>query len=71
MLSTNLLIWPLNRLMRHTPFFTTSEDIVPPPYIIQSAFCIALITLLLFYASGLYAEKIGYANRFVGLGSRL
>lgn len=67
-LSTNLLVWPLNRLMRYLPILNAHEDIIPPPYIIQSAFCIALITLLLFYASGLYAEKIGYANRRVSPG---
>lgn len=54
--------------MRHLPILNAHEDITPPPYIIQSAFCIALITLLLFYASGLYAEKIGYANRQVSPG---
>lgn len=65
LLGTNCLAWPLNRIIRRFPVFNIHEDIIPPPYIVQSAFCIAAITLLLFYASGLYAEKIGYANRYV------
>lgn len=39
------------------------QDIIPPLYVTQSAFLIAVTTLVLFHASGLYAEKIGYANR--------
>jgi hypothetical protein len=63
-LSTNLTLRPLNQLIRSLPILgTTHEDIIPPLYVTQSAFLIAVTTLLLFYASGLYAEKIGYANR--------
>ncbi|KAF8307889.1 hypothetical protein DL93DRAFT_2159338 [Clavulina sp. PMI_390] len=64
-LSTNVILWPLNQLIRHIPYYAPQSDIIVPPYMIQSAFCIAVITLFLFYASGLYAEKIGYANRYV------
>jgi hypothetical protein len=70
LLSTDFLAWPANHLIHHIPIFATQQDIVVPPYVRQSAFCIAVITLFLFYASGLYAEKIGYAHRcvdFVGL----
>jgi hypothetical protein len=67
LLSTDFLAWPINYLVQHMPIFTGAQDIVLSPYVRQSAFGIAVITLFLFYASGLYAEKIGYANRCVDL----
>jgi hypothetical protein len=67
LLSTDFLAWPVNYLIQRIPIFTPQQDVVLPPYVRQSAFCIAVITLFLFYASGLCAEKIGYANRFVDL----
>ena len=60
--STSLVTLPINWVLQgllvdHDP------HIVMSPYVTQSAFLIALTTLVLFYASGLYAEKISYANR--------
>lgn len=65
LLSTDFFTWPINYLTQHIPIFTREQHIVLSPYVRQSTFCIAVITLFLFYASGLYAEKIGYANRCV------
>lgn len=41
------------------------QQIVPlHPYVPQALLLVALTTLVLFFASGLYSEKIGYANRY-------
>ncbi|KAF8318810.1 uncharacterized protein EI90DRAFT_2941518, partial [Cantharellus anzutake] len=64
----------LDRLAEAHPVLLLPLDnhphIVVSPYITQSAFLIALTTLILFYASGLYAEKISYANRYVPHANR-
>jgi len=67
--STSLVTLPINWVLQgllvdHDP------HIVMSPYVTQSAFLIALTTLVLFYASGLYAEKISYANRYVPHANR-
>jgi len=64
LLATSLLTWPANRLMAHLPI-SPQQDIILPTYITHTALLVVITTLVLFYASGLYAEKIGYANRYV------
>jgi hypothetical protein len=36
-----------------------------PPYVASGLLFVSVTTLLLFFATGLYSEKIGYANRYV------
>ncbi|KZT01572.1 uncharacterized protein LAESUDRAFT_602850, partial [Laetiporus sulphureus 93-53] len=40
------------------------------PYFASGLLCVAVTTLVLFFASGMYAEKIGYANRYVPHANR-
>ncbi|KZO99421.1 hypothetical protein CALVIDRAFT_561281 [Calocera viscosa TUFC12733] len=42
----------------------------PHPYVTPGLLLIASTTLILFFASGMYAEKIGYANRYVPSANR-
>ncbi|KAF9516092.1 hypothetical protein BS47DRAFT_702065 [Hydnum rufescens UP504] len=63
------MAWPLNHLLRLPPI-SLPGDVVLPTYITHSAFLVAVTTLVLFYASGLYAEKISYANRYVPHANR-
>ncbi|EJT98376.1 hypothetical protein DACRYDRAFT_118662 [Dacryopinax primogenitus] len=43
---------------------------IPHPYVTPGLLLIACTTLVLFFASGTYAEKIGYANRYVPSANR-
>ena len=62
-LHTSFLAFPLNCLVRHA--WPDRPAIVPHSYLTFGLLLIAVTTLVLFYASGIYAEKIGYANRSV------
>ncbi|KDQ11167.1 hypothetical protein BOTBODRAFT_114838 [Botryobasidium botryosum FD-172 SS1] len=68
-LNTSFLSLPFKLILKHLP-----PTVVPPslhenfvlhPYVTPGILLVAVTTLVLFYASGLYAEKIGYANRYV------
>ena len=61
LLNTCFLALPLNFLL--TRVWPDRPPIVAHPYVASGLLFIAVTTLVLFYASGLYAEKIGYANR--------
>lgn len=39
------------------------------PYIAKGLLLVTVTTLALFFASGLYSEKIGYANRYAAVAS--
>lgn len=39
------------------------------PFIAKGLLLVTVTTLALFFASGLYSEKIGYANRYAGVAS--
>lgn len=48
-------------------------DIDPPPlhpYFASGLLFVSVTTLILFFASGMYSEKIAYANRYVFVGPR-
>lgn len=62
LLSTGFFAWPLKSLLRQLPI-ESRPDVVFHPYLAPGALLVAITTLVLFYASGMYAEKIGYANR--------
>jgi len=63
LLYTSFLALPLNFLLSHV--WPDRPPAQLHPYFTSGLLFIAVTTLVLFYASGLYAEKIGYANRFV------
>jgi len=73
-LNTSFLSSPFKLILKHLPpsVVTPSfhEDFVLHPYVTPGILLVAVTTLVLFYASGLYAEKIGYANRYVPHANR-
>ncbi|GJJ14654.1 hypothetical protein Clacol_008920 [Clathrus columnatus] len=67
-LYTSFFVMPLNFLLKRlTPEY---EPIIPHPYFTSGLLLIAVTTLILFFASGMYNEKIGYANRYVPHANR-
>jgi hypothetical protein len=56
-----LLKWWFGYLDWDIPQITT--PIIPHPYLTPGVWLVAVTTLVLFFASGLYSEKISYANR--------
>ncbi|KAG8688889.1 hypothetical protein FRC11_004562, partial [Ceratobasidium sp. 423] len=63
-----LLMWWLDQ-----PEQEISRIATPPhfhPYIIPGLWLVSVTTLILFFASGLYSEKISYANRYVPQANR-
>ncbi|KAI0322976.1 hypothetical protein OF83DRAFT_1167014 [Amylostereum chailletii] len=59
LLHTNFLSIPY-RILRHRRI---DVDVHMHPYVAPGLLLVALTTLVLFFASGLYSEKIAYANR--------
>lgn len=73
------ILFLLSEVVLHTSFMTIpyrivlrkifpkdyadNLDIELHPYVPKALLTVAITTLVLFFASGLYAEKIGYANR--------
>ena len=66
----------LSELRLHSPFLSipykfllrktlAEEDteVILHPYVASGLLFVAVTTLVLFFASGMYTEKIGYANR--------
>lgn len=45
--------------------YTAETDVVFPPYFASGLLFVSVTTLVLFFASGMYSEKIGYANKYV------
>ncbi|KAF8581820.1 hypothetical protein K439DRAFT_1392382, partial [Ramaria rubella] len=66
--NTSFLVLPLNFLLSRV--WPDRPPILPHPYVTWGLLFIAVTTLVLFYASGLYAEKVGYANRYVPHANR-
>jgi len=46
------------------------EEVIPHRYVSWGLLSVAVMTLVLFFASGTYAEKIKYANRYVPHANR-
>ena len=61
---TAFLVLPFNGLFR-LAFAQDHENVLAPPYVTAGLLFVAVMTLVLFFASGMYSEKIGYANRSV------
>ncbi|KAI9452532.1 hypothetical protein BJY52DRAFT_1292135 [Lactarius psammicola] len=59
-------------LCTHTSFrraipsvYGPDAEVHLPPYVASGLLFVSVTTLLLFFATGLYSEKIGYANRYL------
>lgn len=65
LLDTSFLTLPLNLLLGRV--WPDRPPIIAHPYLTSGLLFIAVTTLVLFFASGIYSEKIGYANRYVPL----
>ena len=48
--------------------YVHDAEIAVHHYIAMGLLCISLTTLVLFFVSGMYSEKIAYANRYVPIG---
>ena len=65
LLHTTFLTIPYNFIIRKTlPHHDEYVMEEFPPYVSSSLLTVVVITLVLFFASGMYEEKIGYANRY-------
>jgi hypothetical protein len=61
LLETAFFLWPANIFLNR--FWNDQLYIAPHPYFLHGTFFVLGVTLFLFFASGLYNEKITYANK--------
>jgi hypothetical protein len=66
-LHTSFLSIPYQYLLRHAfpNAYGPDVEVRLHPYVASGLLFVSVTTLLLFFATGLYSEKIGYANRYV------
>ncbi|RXW21450.1 hypothetical protein EST38_g4407 [Candolleomyces aberdarensis] len=62
----SILVIPY-RLLLQRILPAVDSDVRLPPYIPSGLLFVSVTTLLLFFASGMYSEKIAYANKYVVL----
>ncbi|KAI0672571.1 hypothetical protein C8Q78DRAFT_1188679 [Trametes maxima] len=71
-LQTNLLgipcKWVLHQVLPE--IYTSDTDVRVPPYFTSGLLFVSVTTLVLFFASGMYKEKIAYANKYVPQANR-
>ena len=67
LLQTSFLSILSRFLLRHAlpEHYGPDDDFRVHPYFVSGLLFVAVTTLVLFFASGMYSEKIGYANRCV------
>ncbi|KAH9833105.1 Spo7-like protein-domain-containing protein [Rhodofomes roseus] len=72
LLQTNVLSIPYAVLLRaaFSDLYTERTDISIHPYFTTGLLFVSVTTLVLFFASGMYSEKIGYPNRYVPHANR-
>jgi hypothetical protein len=65
LLQTSFLDIPYTNLLRKVlpDVYGGAENLKPHPYFASGLLFVLVTALLLFFASGMYAEKIAYANR--------
>ena len=65
LLHTSFLSIPYQYLLRHAfpSAYGPDVEVRLHPYVASGLLFVSVTTLLLFFATGLYSEKIGYANR--------
>ncbi|PPR06729.1 hypothetical protein CVT26_001334 [Gymnopilus dilepis] len=51
-------------------FYPTDKDVLLHPYVASGLLFVSVTTLVLFFASGMYSEKIAYANKYVPHANR-
>ena len=63
----SLLVVPHKRLLQRLlpRAYASNTKVALPPYIASGLLFVAITTLALFFASGMYTEKIAYANKYV------
>lgn len=64
LLQTSFLDIPYTYLLGCILPLDVYGSVKPHPYFASGLLLVAITTLLLFFASGMYAEKIAYANRY-------
>ncbi|EIN13818.1 hypothetical protein PUNSTDRAFT_56786 [Punctularia strigosozonata HHB-11173 SS5] len=66
-LQTNFLAIPYALFLRKLlpDIYTPETPVLLHPYFASGMLFVSVTTLVLFFASGMYSEKIGYANRYV------
>ena len=64
-LHTSFLTVPYKYVLRKTlpDIYTPDTEVALHPYVTSGLLFVSVTTLVLFFASGMYAEKIAYANR--------
>ncbi|KAH9915628.1 uncharacterized protein B0H18DRAFT_1041221 [Fomitopsis serialis] len=67
LLQSHLLSIPYTLLLRAAlpELYAEAADVRIHPYFTTGLLFVSVTTLVLFFASGMYSEKIGYANRYV------
>ncbi|TFK67620.1 hypothetical protein BDN72DRAFT_770470 [Pluteus cervinus] len=60
--------WLLQRLL--PDIYTTDTEVTLHPYFASGLLFVSVTTLALFFASGMYSEKIAYANKYVPHANR-
>ncbi|KAJ8490066.1 hypothetical protein ONZ51_g2554 [Trametes cubensis] len=72
LLNTNFLgvpyKWVLHQLLPE--IYTERTEVRVHPYFASGLLFVSVTTLVLFFASGMYSEKIGYANKYVPHANR-
>jgi hypothetical protein len=65
LLNTSFLAVPYQYFLRRAlpSVYGSHVEVHPPTYVASGLLFVSVTTLLLFFATGLYSEKIGYANR--------
>ncbi len=65
LLNTSFLSVPYQYFLRRAvpSVYGPDAEVHLPPYVASGLLFVSVTTLLLFFATGLYSEKIGYANR--------
>ncbi|PPR06749.1 hypothetical protein CVT24_013056 [Panaeolus cyanescens] len=68
----SILVIPYKWLLQQLgpDFYKVDQEILLHPYIATGLLFISVTTLVLFFASGLYSEKIAYANKYVPHANR-
>ncbi|KAI0357972.1 hypothetical protein OH77DRAFT_1519253 [Trametes cingulata] len=67
LLQTNFLGVPYKWVLRQVlpDIYTEDTEVRVHPYFASGMLFVSVTTLVLFFASGMYSEKIGYANKYV------
>ncbi|TFK84658.1 hypothetical protein K466DRAFT_588748 [Polyporus arcularius HHB13444] len=71
-LQTNMLSYPYKWFLHQLlpDIYPEDADVTVHPYFASGLLFVSVTTLVLFFASGMYSEKISYANRYVPHANR-